>query len=157
MTATNHMMTGALIAAVVRRPELAIPLAFLSHFALDAVPHFGFEEDDVIVRNSMKLFRVVMSVDIAASIAALVILPTVARISHMAVQPWVIVASMLAAYSPDVIWLYRYIHEMRTKSQRPQGRFARFHQNIQWSETLHGVHAEFVWGGLVLLLFSVIA
>lgn len=157
MTATNHMLTGALIAVTVQRPELAIPLAFVSHFALDAIPHFGFEEDDVVVRNGMKLFRTVMSIDIAACISALIVLPTVAHLTHMAVRPWAVATCMLAAYSPDLIWLYRYVREMREKRPQPKGKFARFHQKIQWSETLHGMHAEFVWGGLMLLLFSALS
>ena len=38
---TNHMVTGAVIALVVKQPALALPLAFLSHFVLDALPHYG--------------------------------------------------------------------------------------------------------------------
>ena len=41
MTGFNHGMTGAVIALTVKKPELAIPLSFLSHFAQDAIPHFG--------------------------------------------------------------------------------------------------------------------
>jgi len=38
---TSHVLAGAAIGAVVRRPALAVPLALASHFALDAVPHWG--------------------------------------------------------------------------------------------------------------------
>ena len=41
MTTTAHALTGAAIAVVIKKPKLAIPLAFLSHFACDALPHFG--------------------------------------------------------------------------------------------------------------------
>ncbi len=41
MTGFNHAVTGALIAGAVGNPFLAIPLAFASHFVLDAIPHFG--------------------------------------------------------------------------------------------------------------------
>jgi hypothetical protein len=38
---TNHVMSGALIGAVARRPLPAFALGVASHFALDAVPHWG--------------------------------------------------------------------------------------------------------------------
>jgi hypothetical protein len=41
MLVTNHVLSGALIGAVVRRPAGAFALGVASHFALDAVPHWG--------------------------------------------------------------------------------------------------------------------
>jgi hypothetical protein len=41
MLLTNHVLSGALIGAVVRRPVPAFVLGVASHFALDAVPHWG--------------------------------------------------------------------------------------------------------------------
>jgi hypothetical protein len=38
---TNHVLSGALIGAAVRRPLPALALGVVSHFALDAVPHWG--------------------------------------------------------------------------------------------------------------------
>ena len=38
---TNHVLSGALIGAVVRRPAGAFALGVVSHFVLDAVPHWG--------------------------------------------------------------------------------------------------------------------
>ncbi len=39
MLATPHMLAGAAIGKLLRRPYLALPAAFASHFALDVVPH----------------------------------------------------------------------------------------------------------------------
>lgn len=39
MMATPHMVTGAAIGRVLRRPWLAYPAALASHFLLDIVPH----------------------------------------------------------------------------------------------------------------------
>jgi hypothetical protein len=39
MVATPHMVLGAAIGKAVRRPWLAWPLAFASHFLLDYIPH----------------------------------------------------------------------------------------------------------------------
>ncbi len=40
MVATTHAIVGASIAARIPNPYLAIPLAILSHFALDLTPHW---------------------------------------------------------------------------------------------------------------------
>lgn len=39
MLATPHIMIGAAVGKVIRRPWLALPVAFMSHFALDFIPH----------------------------------------------------------------------------------------------------------------------
>jgi len=39
MTATPHILAGAVIGKVLRRPWLAWPVAFVSHFLLDFIPH----------------------------------------------------------------------------------------------------------------------
>jgi hypothetical protein len=41
MLVTNHVLSGAVIGAVARRPAAAFALGVASHFALDAVPHWG--------------------------------------------------------------------------------------------------------------------
>jgi hypothetical protein len=41
MLVTNHVLSGALIGSAVRRPVPAFVLGVASHFALDAVPHWG--------------------------------------------------------------------------------------------------------------------
>jgi hypothetical protein len=41
MLVTNHVLSGAMIGAAVRRPVSAFALGVASHFALDAAPHWG--------------------------------------------------------------------------------------------------------------------
>jgi hypothetical protein len=41
MLVTNHVLSGAAVGTFVRSPLLALPLGVASHFALDAVPHWG--------------------------------------------------------------------------------------------------------------------
>ena len=41
MLLTNHVLSGALIGALARRPLPAFAIGVASHFALDAVPHWG--------------------------------------------------------------------------------------------------------------------
>jgi hypothetical protein len=41
MLVTNHVLSGVVIGAAVRHPAAAFALGVASHFALDAVPHWG--------------------------------------------------------------------------------------------------------------------
>ncbi|HZU59096.1 MAG TPA: hypothetical protein VFA06_24665 [Actinocrinis sp.] len=41
MLITNHVLSGALIGAAAENPAAALPLGAASHFALDALPHWG--------------------------------------------------------------------------------------------------------------------
>ena len=41
MLLTNHVLSGALIGALTRRPLPAFAVGVASHFVLDAVPHWG--------------------------------------------------------------------------------------------------------------------
>jgi hypothetical protein len=41
MLVTNHVLSGVVIGAAARRPAAAFALGVASHFALDAVPHWG--------------------------------------------------------------------------------------------------------------------
>jgi hypothetical protein len=41
MLLTNHVLAGALIGALARRPAPAFAVGVASHFVLDAVPHWG--------------------------------------------------------------------------------------------------------------------
>jgi hypothetical protein len=51
MLLTNHVLSGALIGTMVRRPVPAFALGVASHFVLDAVPHWGpFRERRALLR-----------------------------------------------------------------------------------------------------------
>jgi hypothetical protein len=149
VTATNHILTGAIIGLVVPNPVLAIPLAFASHFVCDALPHFG-QQLDALTRNKSRLFRMVLAVDIAMIIpvVTLILLATAS-----VVPSWVITVCMVAAISPDFVWVHRFIREIRVRQIRPLGRFTKFHANIQRYERPWGFIFEFLWfgGGLLLL------
>jgi hypothetical protein len=41
MLVTNHVLSGALIGTVSKRPQAAFTAGVVSHFALDALPHWG--------------------------------------------------------------------------------------------------------------------
>lgn len=149
MTATNHVLAGALIAVYVQKPVLAIPLAFTAHFLMDAIPHFGVHIGDEIKRNTSKLWRLVLLADLLLAAILLVSVPSFFGDS----LTWTIFFSMLACASPDVVWGWRLIHELRHKTILPRNLFSRFHTRIQWSETQAGLVVEFI---VSIALFSLV-
>lgn len=55
MLVTNHVLSGALIGAVVRRPVPAFAVGVVSHFVLDAVPHWGkFDDEQRFLRVAVR-------------------------------------------------------------------------------------------------------
>jgi hypothetical protein len=140
MTASNHVVTGAVIAAVIDKPIIALPLAFISHFVLDALPHFGWEKRD-------RTFLFILAADMA--IAASVLL----SIMMLQLLNWpLLVAAGIIASSPDLLWLYYLVYDLKG-TQKAKGPFARFASKIQWSETTWGIIMETAWflGGVIFL------
>ena len=150
MTATNHALTGAVVALAIKEPLLVLPLAILSHFILDALPHFGIHEEDHEKRNSHWLFRTVVSIDTVVVISMLVAVPLLA---NAGMNGWIILLGMLGGLSPDFVWIYRHIRLMLKKPILPYGKISSFHQRIQWFERPWGLPVEFGWmiGALLVI------
>ena len=91
MLLTNHVLSGALIGAVARRPLPAFAAGVASHFALDAVPHWG-------VWGSRRGFLRVAVPDGLVSLAAVAAL---AAVSPATRRPAVL-AGMAGAALPDL-------------------------------------------------------
>lgn len=97
MIAASHVVVGAATGAVCRRAWIAVPVAFVSHFVLDQIPHSCFNTMlsgtavSGLVGLSVSAGRIV---DFAVIVAALVLawrLPT----------RWVSIAAGVAAFLPD--------------------------------------------------------
>jgi len=145
MTATNHALTGAAIAILVKRPELAVPAAFLSHFAIDLVPHFNARK---LPKRWILPF---IGVDLTLGNLLAVLLPLLLVTSASA---WSIFFCMVAAMSPDYVWCWRYF-QVRDSDKTFAGSmswFSIFHMRIQWSDSLEGGFVELVWLGFVIWL-----
>ena len=102
MTASNHTLTGVLIGLAVPVPLVALPLAFASHFALDALPHY--EMLDFESKNSQAKFKWILLAD-AAVMASILLFIILSQPAHW---PLLIACGLLAA-SPDLMWLPGYI------------------------------------------------
>lgn len=136
MTGFNHVATGALIGAVVVEPALALPLAFASHFVLDAMPHFG---DDSLAHSSKKYTKIIIGDTILAVLILVLII--VLRPEH-----WpVILAAGLCAQLPDLMWLPNYMRELRKIEHKTHNWLQHMHKKIQWGERSWGFVVEIGW------------
>lgn len=140
MTATNHYITGLAIATVVQKPLLALPLAFVSHFVLDALPHFG----DKDYRQKLPKFYLIWRVDF-------VILMTLLIWTLIEAPLWFALAGFLGT-SPDLAWVYRFqFLEKRGKYHRPNMNwFNSFHSRIQKFERHWGLYVEIIYFFIIL-------
>ena len=141
MTATNHAITGAAVGLLIKVPLLAIPAAVLSHFVIDALPHFKVR-GEILERNRNKLFWLANLFDLGFAIMLFVILPIALR---PFLPVWVTATCMAAGIVPDAIWFWRVYEEIKTKLVKPKGRVSILHSRIQWSETPPGIVVEVLW------------
>jgi hypothetical protein len=147
MTGSNHVVAGALIATAVVQPAMAIPAALASHFVMDALPHYGDNNQNSWLNRN---FRFVLAID------GLIMLSFFAAIAIMQPTSWpLLLLCAFAAVLPDAIWLPHYIADMRGQPIQP-GPFARFSKWIQWGERPWGIYIEIaVLLGLLTTFFAV--
>ena len=141
MTATNHALTGTAIGLIVGQPLLALPLALLSHFICDAIPHFSFTADESKITDIMrsKLFRNYLITE--AFLCFLIVLGlTIIQPLHW---PLAVACAFLAA-APDLLSSRRYSSIVSKKKWKP-GLYSRFAHDIQWFERPIGGVVEIAW------------
>jgi hypothetical protein len=88
---TNHVLSGALIGALARRPAPAFAIGVASHFALDAVPHWGDWGSE----------RRFLRVAVPDGLIGLAAIGTLAALSPAERRP-AVVAGMTGAALPDL-------------------------------------------------------
>jgi hypothetical protein len=145
MTGLNHAITGALVAAAINKPAIALPAALASHFAVDAIPHWNYEIKAHIARR-----QVVMLADLALSLALLLSLAL-----KVDANPYLIIAGGLLGILPDTMWLRFFITGRPAITGNPKrliNRMRQLHHWIQWSETTKGFFVELLWFPLMLWL-----
>jgi hypothetical protein len=140
MTATNHVVTGAFIAATITNPVICLPLALLSHLVLDSIPHFGVDPED------LKVFLPVLLTDIALASCVLLALILTQPAGYI-----LIIAGAIVAASPDLLSIWFFVSVLK-KRKHKYGAVQRFLQKIQLSETVRGLAVEVVWFGFISAL-----
>jgi hypothetical protein len=133
MTATNHILTGALIGGLVQKPLIALPLALVSHYLLDILPHYGDAKGDKLI------FKRVLIGDSILSFLTLVWI-LVSNLPHAVLM----VACGVVAAGPDLFWLPYFVAELRGQL-KPYGWYSHFAHKIQWGERPWGMAVEVVW------------
>lgn len=146
MIATNHAVTGALIATAIDKPLLALPLALASHFALDALPHFGYPGHNGFGQAlKYKISKMVAIAD------PLLLICLVVLLWLSGATGYIYLAALLAA-APDIEWLYDYFRFERSGKKPPSSWLAPFHKYIQWCERPWGIWVEAGWLTVTSLL-----
>jgi hypothetical protein len=125
MLLTNHVLSGALIGALTRRPLPAFAAGVASHFVLDAVPHWGNLD-----------WRHFLRVAVADGLVSLAVAGALAAASP-SVRRAAVLAGMAGAAIPDLdkpskLWFGR--------SPFPAA-FDRVHMGIQ-DEAAHRFYVE---------------
>jgi hypothetical protein len=135
MTISNHFATGALIAYAIKQPYLAFPLAFVSHFALDVLPHYGAPKIKTLTGLLKRPSFVAMeTLDLIGIISLVLLLKS---------QPYLLFGG-LAAASPDIVWFYRLLKH-KSNAEAHQNRLTHFHARIQWGEREWGIVIEIAY------------
>jgi hypothetical protein len=149
MTITNHLLVGAIIGLTVSNPVVAIVLAFASHFAMDALPHFGYPGQKGY--TEVLKYRLSHLVIVGTFITSLAVVAILAITGH----PFALLTGLVAA-SPDAIGLYNYLKY--DKKNIPARGFIKhfqvnFHRKIQRYERPWGLYIEIAATIILGLIF----
>lgn len=144
MTVTNHALAGGILAVALKQPMLVFPLAFASHFVLDALPHFGFARQGYGEALKHKYIYVEQAINLVLLVFVLVLFSG---------HGWLPYLAAFVAISPDLMWPYRYFFFERKGKTPPGGPITRFHRWIQWCERPWGIVVEYFATVSFILLF----
>lgn len=142
MTTANHILVGSTIAVSIKQPLLALPLAFVSHFVLDALPHFGYSRAGYGTALKRKMTYVELPLDVLGIIIVLFTF----HLSEI-----LITSCALLAVLPDFEWPYRYFFFERKGNTPPSTFLTAFHRRIQWCERPWGLYIEVLFFAAVLV------
>lgn len=138
MNATTHAVIGSLIVVLVKKPEIALPLAFVSHFIADTIPHFGYPGHEGFGPALKKRFGRWVGVTDPILLVGLFVLLLWLNAG------WTVFAGALLADSPDLEWLMAFWFYERHGKKPPRSPIAHFHEVIQWYEKPWGYATEVI-------------
>jgi hypothetical protein len=139
MTGANHIATGALIGATFSAP-IVVPLAFVSHFVMDALPHFG---NKGFSRRS-KRFILVLTID------ALIVAAITGAIIALKPHHWqLMLAGGVLAMAPDAVHAPNFLRELHGREMHThESHLSRLHGRVQ-REYAWGIIVEAAWLALI--------
>lgn len=130
MTATAHALIGASIAVKITNPLLGIPLAIISHFAADLVPHWDAGTNHK--QKSALRLKIEAAIDVLLGFALVVIIFN----TQVVENPMYMFIMIIAAQLPDWVeapawmfninvppfsWMRAISHKLQTRMQLPWG------------------------------------
>lgn len=127
MIGLNHALTGAAIGLLVREPAIVAPIAFASHFALDALPHFG---GTPLYKWGNRTFFQIIAID---GIITFLAVATIIFFAPEFALP--IVVGVFFAMLPDGLLIHHY-------TKKSNHWFHRLHLKLQWFEKPIGAIVE---------------
>jgi hypothetical protein len=95
MLATNHVLAGASVGAVVGDPLVAVVVGVASHILMDAIPHWGGNQREPLDHNT---FLRVARIDGFTLLAVFALLAIVAAPDIR----WAVLAGAFGALAPDL-------------------------------------------------------
>lgn len=139
------MAVGAIIALTIKEPVLALPLAFASHFVLDALPHFGYKNGGYGYALKQRASALAVFFDLLGVIILFMLLSGASKLVYTA---------MFLTYAPDIYNFLRYWFLEKNTKKFKIDRFTKFHRGIQWCERRWGLFVEIPLNILLLVLVS---
>ena len=121
MLSTPHLLAGAAIARAIPNPVISLPAAFLSHFVLDAVPHWDGSPEAPFSKKVIG----------AASADYIFGASLIFLLTQGSTNQGIILAGAFVATSPDFILALSRHFQPRLASLKPLKSFNTFHSRIQ--------------------------
>ncbi|MEK7581265.1 MAG: hypothetical protein AAB512_03195 [Patescibacteria group bacterium] len=130
MTATAHALIGASFATIISNPIIGVPVAFISHFIADFIPHWDAGTNH---RNKSNLrLKIEATFDVLLGFALVLMLFKTQTMQNPVYMFSMVIAAQLPDWlaAPDYMfnlkvppfsWMYKIGHETNTRMQLPWG------------------------------------
>lgn len=148
MTAVNHAVTGSIIVVGISNPAIGLPLAIMSHFFLDALPHFG---PYTVAKPASSELRAIVRLDTFLTVAFILIATFAGYKAGYAV--WIIPLGGILGVLPDIMWYKHYKNDLYGQ-EKDWDILRKTHKRIQRYEWSWGWIIESVWFVLSVAFFS---
>lgn len=140
MFLTNHTLSGAVLALNIHNPVLLVPAAFMSHLALDSLPHFGHPGMN---------FKQLPGTAIAFIDCSLALTSYLLIIHHWPQHWFMITVGIFFACLPDLLYIPEIFLNIRIWKS-----LYNLHHNVQWGEFPGGIAIEGIWAAAMLHLLK---
>ncbi len=128
MTATAHALIGASLAVKITSPQIGIPLAIISHFVADLIPHWDAGTNHR--KKSLNRIKIEAAIDVLVGFALVFLIfrnlvdPVYLFVMVIAAQlpDWLEAPSWLFGFRvPPFSWLDWLGHKLQSRLQLPWG------------------------------------